>query len=356
MTNKELKEVFCKNLNELIDHLPSQITRQDVARNCGISMEALTSYLRGKYMPEITALMKLAEYFCLSMDELLGREARCGSFYMDFNTIVEKSYEKYLGTCNNHSMYTLMNYEGGRNKQGGPYCATWPYNLLDAIQHYNTKSDFLNEEIINYPITQIQKEALDYCIEHYLTEREQKCIFAQFKEDLTFEEIGKRYGVGRERIRQINAKTIRKLRHPSRFNLIRYGLGRLVTNEKQRQVELLEHELSDKVFELEIRTAAINREIESLDEECPDICEADYQKVTKHGYMNTAVADMELSVRTYNCLNRAGCATVSDVISKIEDGSIIKIRNLGRRSCSEIANKLIDMGYSSKATMLLAAN
>lgn len=353
MTNEELKEVFAKNLNELIDHLPSQITREDVARNCGISMPALTTYLRGKSMPEIPALIKLAEYFCLSMDELLGREARCGSYYIDFNTIVEKSYEKYLGTCKTHSMYALMNYESGRNENCGQYCATWPYNLLDAIQHVGTKSDFHDEGIINYPITQIQMEALDYCIEHYLTEREQKCIFAQFKEDLTLEEVGKRFNVGKERIRQINAKSIRKLRHPSRFNLIRYGLGRLVTNEKQRKVELLEHELSDKIFELEIRTAAINRKLERLDEEYPDIVD---KIETEHGLMDTAVSDLGLSVRSYNCLIRAGCATVSDVITKIEDGSIIGIRNLGRHSCSEIANKLIDMGYSSKATMLLAAN
>lgn len=53
-----------------------------------------------------------------------------------------------------------------------------------------------------------------------LTEREQKVLTLRFGlEDgraRTLEEVGKEFNVTRERIRQIEAKALRKLRHPSR--------------------------------------------------------------------------------------------------------------------------------------------
>ena len=53
-----------------------------------------------------------------------------------------------------------------------------------------------------------------------LTEREQKVLRLRFGLDdgrpRTLEEVGRQFNVTRERIRQIEAKALRKLRHPSR--------------------------------------------------------------------------------------------------------------------------------------------
>ncbi len=63
------------------------------------------------------------------------------------------------------------------------------------------------------------REQLDEVLKT-LTEREQKVLRLRFGLDdgraRTLEEVGQRFGVTRERIRQIEAKTLRKLRHPSR--------------------------------------------------------------------------------------------------------------------------------------------
>lgn len=63
------------------------------------------------------------------------------------------------------------------------------------------------------------KKELDDVLET-LTDREERVLRLRFGlEDgrtRTLEEVGKEFGVTRERIRQIEAKALRKLRHPSR--------------------------------------------------------------------------------------------------------------------------------------------
>ena len=51
-----------------------------------------------------------------------------------------------------------------------------------------------------------------------MTHREQVLLWCRFWADYTLEEVGMSFGVTRERIRQIEAKALRKLRHPSRSN------------------------------------------------------------------------------------------------------------------------------------------
>jgi RNA polymerase primary sigma factor len=58
-----------------------------------------------------------------------------------------------------------------------------------------------------------------------LTPREAKVLRMRFGIDMntdhTLEEVGKQFDVTRERIRQIEAKALRKLRHPSRADIMR---------------------------------------------------------------------------------------------------------------------------------------
>jgi RNA polymerase primary sigma factor len=64
---------------------------------------------------------------------------------------------------------------------------------------------------------------------HNLTPREQKIIQLRFGlmdgHPRTLEEVGREFGVTRERIRQIESKTLSKLRHPSRAQMLKDYLG-----------------------------------------------------------------------------------------------------------------------------------
>ena len=68
--------------------------------------------------------------------------------------------------------------------------------------------------------------------------------------------------------------------------------------------------------------------------------EAQHDKV-----LEMTIEELDLSVRSFNCLKRANINTVQDLISKTED-EMMKVRNLGRKSLEEVINKLNMMGLS----------
>ena len=61
---------------------------------------------------------------------------------------------------------------------------------------------------------------------------------------------------------------------------------------------------------------------------------------------NASIEELGLSVRSFNCLKRAGIDTVGKCIKVIKDNGLINIRNLGRKSVSEINAKVREFGYS----------
>ncbi len=65
----------------------------------------------------------------------------------------------------------------------------------------------------------------------------------------------------------------------------------------------------------------------------------------KDKILELTIEELDLSVRSFNCLKRANINTVEDLISKTED-EMMKVRNLGRKSLEEVINKLDMMGLS----------
>ena len=61
--------------------------------------------------------------------------------------------------------------------------------------------------------------------------------------------------------------------------------------------------------------------------------------------LEMTIEELDLSVRSFNCLKRANINTVEDLISKTED-EMIKVRNLGHKSLEEVEHKLAMMGLS----------
>ena len=89
--------------------------------------------------------------------------------------------------------------------------------------------------------------------------------------------------------------------------------------------------------------AGINDEVLQMDEV---LKEGNTEQPSKGQQM--MIEDLDLSVRSYNCLKRAGIQTVDELTQKTED-EMMRVRNLGKKSLKEVKDKLIDLGLGFKS-------
>ena len=66
---------------------------------------------------------------------------------------------------------------------------------------------------------------------------------------------------------------------------------------------------------------------------------------TREKVLEMTIEELDLSVRSFNCLKRAGINTVEDLTNRSED-DMMKVRNLGQKSLTEVINKLDSLGFS----------
>jgi DNA-directed RNA polymerase subunit alpha len=65
----------------------------------------------------------------------------------------------------------------------------------------------------------------------------------------------------------------------------------------------------------------------------------------KERILEMTIEELDLSVRSFNCLKRAGINTVDDLINKTEE-EMMKVRNLGKKSFDEVKEKLLSLGFT----------
>ena len=66
---------------------------------------------------------------------------------------------------------------------------------------------------------------------------------------------------------------------------------------------------------------------------------------SKDKVLDMSIDELELSVRSYNCLKRAGINTVAELCNRTSE-DMMKVRNLGRKSLEEVLAKLKELGLS----------
>lgn len=143
---------------------------------------------------------------------------------------------------------------------------------------------------IVYQIEDVPEVAIEniYKALNELTSREERMIRLKFGLDdgikRTYNAIGNEFGITGSRIQQIILKGIKKLRHPKRRDIV---------------FDVIPKELNGKY------------------------------------YNGTQLKDVGLSIRTYNCLSRAGINTTTDLCN-CSFNDLIHIKNLGRKSYKEI--------------------
>lgn len=86
----------------------------------------------------------------------------------------------------------------------------------------------------------------------------------------------------------------------------------------------------------------------NLTEEVGDVeIMVEKEEEEKNKILETTIEELDLSVRSSNCLKRAGINTLEELVQKTED-DLMKVRNLGKKSLEEIKEKLAELGLSLK--------
>ena len=112
----------------------------------------------------------------------------------------------------------------------------------------------------------------------------------------------------------------------------------------KKEKEKAEAEILDEQIKIKIPTNNINGENKSnngLFEKQEEVKEDN----EKEKVLEMSIDELELSVRSYNCLKRAGINTVEELCNKTSD-DMMKVRNLGRKSLEEVLAKLKELGLS----------
>lgn len=291
-------------------------TREQIAKDAGIGTATLLMAMDGRYTPSIDVMGLLADYFNVSLDYFVGRdEINLEEYPEHFKSMIRCAYEK--------SMWTRKD-----KKDLSGYKAPWPYNLIDDIYDEHTRN----------VLTEDQEAGLMYVLKR-LSVKEQNILLQYYKDDKSMHWIAKDNNVTPERIRQIILKALRKLRSPSYLIYIEEGLQRQNDYLKEKYATTKRwSELMKENARLDEIEANLNRRAQILN------VVAIHEKTAMDKSWEEIIPD--LSVRSFNCLRRANIYTVGEIINLIENGEILNVRNLGRKSVNELIKRIRLAGYT----------
>ena len=188
-----------------------------------------------------------------------------------------------------------------------------------------------NNEVIHFQAD--FRESVDYIMSQCLNEREQIIIRLRYGFDdsehnepvpMTLRELGKMFGLSMERIREIEMKSLRKLRIPKNAKVLRDGLIKLNADEEMRKIEV-DRAIQESKEKIEKFKEELNKSNTTV------LNMSDIKEIM----MNTHINELKLSTRSYNGLIRGNIKNLYDLIIK-SDMELSKLRNLGKASLDEI--------------------
>lgn len=266
----------------------NNLTYRDFIAIVGISEATLHNWLNCQSTPDDKRKKLLEKVFDAKFDKICSNTLSI-RFLLDrtftiedifpYNCIIAASFGYSSGVC------AMLNYEDSYDEE------------LDLNYRNITPAEF----------DKIFKD-LGY--------REQLIIKMRYQDSLTLDEAGKKSGVTRERVRQIEFKALRKI---------------------NQRVKMLAKEKPD-YNALKLENEQLKQYITAL--EAASATNVNITRPESLPILNieTLVEDLDFSVRTYNCLKRAQLNTALEIVNYT--GRFDHIRNLGKRSLEEIIDTI----------------
>lgn len=194
----------------------------------------------------------------------------------------------------------------------------YPQNFLYAVLQDENRVDsiILSDDVIS---------GINYVIST-LSEIEQKVVTFRFIKGKNKNQTAVEIGVSASRVRDVEAKALRKLSHPRRVQFMILGIQGYLEQKSKT----------------EYQRGYQNGFVEGVESQRNESCDESEIERYLNDEKNIPLEELGLSIRSFNCLKRAGCNTLGDVLS-ITPEQAMKVRNLGRMSAREVAHALIKM-------------
>lgn len=333
LKNQKSRLKYFRELNNLsIDKICRDT---DVNRN---------TYLRLERDPihkgTVGIFMTLAEYYGTSVDYIIGNdvEPTCIVNYINKRTIDELNYKKdvYEQLASvltdegldihdlSENIINLLNLSEKEIKDLKNSDSVIPNVIIEKkakkTYPYNLLAQMFGPEGVttDFSVTKELISDLDQLLDKYLTETEAYVLRLRYINELKLEDIANLRDVTRERIRQIEAKALRRLRHVVYTQSL--SLSKQIANKKN-EIKSLESQ--------------IQKVRENMDGIIPDPADK-------------PIEELPLSVREFNGLKRSGINNVHDILEAINNIKIMGIRQLGPGSINNIITVLQKLDYLEK--------
>ena len=138
----------------------------------------------------------------------------------------------------------------------------------------------------------------------------------------------------------MKAKTTKAKKGEGKEKVDKMVLVKRLIDKGKKSGSLTYKEIMDELDEIELNPEQIEKIYEVLESMGIEVISEIEQEEEEE-------EELDLSVRSYNCLKRAGINTVYDLTEKSE-AEMMKVRNLGRKSLEEVKIKLADLGLGLK--------
>lgn len=223
----------------------------------------------------------------------------------------------------------------------------YPYNLAEVL----TQSFSYVDEDDKVVLHEITPETARSIAEEPPLSRNREILLAFLREDISMQDLGNRYNITRERVRQIVFRELMKIRNPRALNKHLY-VPIACTDELRAEIDRLTSEINRLQKELDwfhdnARVIVTTDKDASIDTILGQIAEAAETAERDTTFLDANPVELYnrdiLSVRSANCLCRANL-TLRDVLD-MDLESIKSIRNLGKHSVDEIVCVLHAHGY-----------
>lgn len=288
-----MNDVAIKNIDKIIEMYNRGDTALEIGKDYGLSEQMSWNMLNVfKKIGVISCEHERERKGKIKEQKLKETEERNMNIVDDYkNSISVEDIEKKYKVSYQLIRKVLDGGMVGLNRRW--YDLKYPLNLI---------RDIFGE--IDFEVSEDTIKGLNFSI-NTLSEREANILDEYYENKLSLREIAKIFTLTGSRIQQIRDKSLRKLRHPSRSNYIKFGYEgytEIVNNKKK-----------------EFKNVLNNERIE-----------------------DNKIEELDLSVRAYNCLKRSGINKVSDIKNMMQ---LMTMRNCGRKTSKEIMNKLKEIGY-----------